>query len=115
MLTMGTIIFLAINAHAQEQVSASEQHHQDSIQMASAKDAQVEKTRDDNRMADAKLDRKQTKAKAKNAQRIENDATDAALQSKYAVKSERRAQKSRARANKQAEKALKARTKSDKN
>jgi hypothetical protein len=114
-LTMSAISFLAINVHAQEQVSASEQHRQDSVQMASAKDAQIEKTKDEARMANVKLDRKQTKAKAKNAQRIENEATDAAQQSKYAVRSERKAQKSRARANKQAEKALKARTKSDKN
>jgi hypothetical protein len=104
-----------VNAQDQTQMTRSEHHDQDSLEMASAKEAQVEKTKDDNRMADAKLDRKQTRVKAKNAQRIENDANDAARESKYAVRAERRAQRSRKQANKQADKALKARAKSDQN
>jgi hypothetical protein len=116
-MTIAAALFCTTNVNAQEQsqMARSEHHDQDSVEMASLHEAQAEKIKDDNRMADAKLDRKQTRAKAKNAQRIENDADDAARESKYAVRAERRAQKSRRQANKQADKALKARAKSDQN
>jgi hypothetical protein len=96
-------------------MSQVQRDHQDSVQTAKVTEARLETTKDENRMADAKLDRKQTKAKAKNAQRVENEANDAARESKYAVRAERRAQKSRKQANKQAEKAAKARDKSNSN
>ena len=88
---------------------------QDSNVMTPAQEAQVQNRNDENRMADAKLDRKETKAKAKEARRIENEANDAAHQSKHALKAERKAQKSRKQANQQAQKASNARDKSDKN
>jgi hypothetical protein len=78
-------------------------------------EAQVQNQKDEDRMADAKLDKKETKAKAKEAQRIENEANDAARQSKNALKAERRAQKSRKQADQQAKKASNARDKSNKN
>jgi hypothetical protein len=96
-------------------MSQVQRDHQDSVQTAKVTEARLETTKDENRMADAKLDRKQTKAKAKNAQRVENEASDAARESRYAVRAERRAQKSRKQANKQAEKAAKARDKSNSN
>jgi hypothetical protein len=78
-------------------------------------EAKVQETNDENRMANAKADRKSTKEKAKNAKRIERDANNAAKEARYAHKSEKKAQKSRRHANDQAEKATKARNKSDSN
>jgi hypothetical protein len=51
-------------------MSQVQRDHQDSVQTAKVTEARLETTKDENRMADAKLDRKQTKAKAKNAQRV---------------------------------------------
>jgi hypothetical protein len=115
MLLAGTSLF-ASRAFAQESGMSQQQRSQrDSAEVATQKEIQVQNNKDENRMASAKLDRKQAKAKAKNAQRVENDANDAARQSKYEVRAERRAQKSRKQANKQAEKAAKARDKSNSN
>ena len=88
---------------------------QDSMDAATHKEALVQNRNDENRMADAKLDRKETKAKAKEAKRVENEANDAARQSKNALKAERKAQKSRKQADQQAKKASNAREKSNKN
>jgi len=70
---------------------------------------------DEARMTDAKLDRKQTKAKSKDAKRVEQEASNAARESKSALRAEKKAQKSRKEATKQAKRASDARTKSDKN
>jgi hypothetical protein len=86
----------------------------DSIQLL--KDEQsATKANDEVRMRDAKRDRKSTKAKAKEADRIGREANDAAKQSNNAFKAERKAQKTRKQADKQALKASKSRTKSDQN
>jgi hypothetical protein len=114
-LLAGTSLF-ASPVFAQESGLSQQQRNQrDSAEVATQKEIQVQNNKDENRMASAKLDRKQAKAKAKNAQRVEKDANDAARQSKYEVRAERRAQKSRKQANKQAEKAAKARDKSNSN
>jgi hypothetical protein len=73
------------------------------------------KVDDENRMASAKLNRKQSRAKAKEAKRAENDANDAVSESKASVRAERRAQKSRRAATKQAKRAARAIEKSGHN
>jgi hypothetical protein len=115
-MSVATASFFTGQALAQDNpMSQAQRNQKDSVEDATLREAQAQNTKDENRMADAKLDRKQTKAKAKNAQRIENDANDAARESRYAVRAERRAQKSRKQANKQAEKAAEARDKSNSN
>jgi hypothetical protein len=102
-------------AQSSGDMAKTERDKKDSVKTATLREEQVQSVKDENRMADAKLDQKQTKAKAQKAQRIEKDANDAARESRYAVRAERKAQKSRKAANKQAEKASKAREKSNKN
>src|SRR5687768_14713263 len=77
-----------------------ERNKKDSAETVTLKEAQTPSTKDKNRMAGAKLERKQTQAKSENARRIEKDANDAARESRYAVRAERQAQKSRKQANK---------------
>jgi hypothetical protein len=116
-LGMSAAIFYAGEVRAQDdsEISKSHQQAKDSLQRISANEARLQKTNDETRMTAAKHDKKQTKAKAKNARRIENDANTAARESRSAMRAERRAQKSRRQANDQAEKASKARNKSDRN
>ena len=64
---------------------------------------------------DLKSEKRETKAKAKEAQQIEDEANDAARESKMAYRKEKKAQRARERADKQSKKAAKARTISDKN
>lgn len=85
---------------------------QDSTELAQTRNLQE---MNEERMADVKKERAQTRAKAKESQRVSGDAEDAAKQSRQAVRAEKRAQKSRERADRQAEKAEKARIKSDGN
>jgi len=61
-------------------------------------------------LSDLKSEKSKTKATAKEAQRVENNANAAAHESKVAYRSEKKAQKARAKADKQAKKAAKART-----
>ena len=116
-LTLAAASLFAGQAFAQNSdvMTQAQRDRKDSVETATHQEAQVQTRNDENRMADAKLDRKETKAKAKEAQRIENEANDAARQSKNALKAERKAQKSRKQANQQAQKASDARDKSDKN
>lgn len=74
---------------------------------------QERKSSDD--LSNLKSEKNKTKAKAKEAQRVENDANDAAHESKVAYRTEKKAQKARIQADKQAKKAAKARTTSDNN
>ncbi len=116
-LTLAAASFFAGQAFAQDSnvMTQAQRERKDSVQTATHQEAQVQNRNDENRMADAKLDRKETKAKAKEARRVENEANDAAHQSKNALKAERKAQKSRKQANQQAQKASDARDKSNKN
>lgn len=66
-------------------------------------------------LSDLKSEKRETKAKAKEAQRVEGEANDAARESKIAYRQEKKAQKAREQADKQSKKAARARTKSDKN
>jgi hypothetical protein len=114
-LGAGSLFTTHTFAQSSGDMTQTERDRKDSVETAALTEAQVQSTKDKNRMADAKQDRKQTKAKAENAQRIENDANDAARESRYALRGERRAQKSRKQANQQAEKAANAREKSNNN
>jgi hypothetical protein len=116
-LTLGAALLFAGNAQGQErsEMSQGERNRMDSLEAISKKEVQIEKSKDEERMAEAKSDRRKTRAKAKDAQRVERDANTAARESRSAVRSERKAQKSRRQANKQADKASKAREKSDNN
>lgn len=102
-------------AQSSERMTDSDRDKKDSLETVTLREEQIQNTKNRNRMEDAKLDRKQTRAKAENAQRIQNDADDAARESRYALRAERRAQKSRKQANQQAEKAADAREKSNNN
>lgn len=66
-------------------------------------------------LSDLKAEKKETKAKAREAQRIEDEANDAAMESRMAYRKEKKAQKAREQADKQTKKAAKARTISDRN
>jgi Na+-transporting NADH:ubiquinone oxidoreductase subunit NqrC len=116
-LTFIAASLIASKVYSQSRIEMNkvELDRNDSVDTATRNEAKVLETKDQNTMANAKVDRKETKAKAKAAKRIERDANDAAKQSRYAVTSERKAQKSRKQANDQAEKASKARDKSDNN
>ena len=66
-------------------------------------------------LSDLKSEKMETRATAKEAQRVEDEANDAARESKIAYRQEKKAQKARQQADKQSKKAAQARTKSDKN
>lgn len=112
---------ITIETYGQHRIDISsderndERNHKDSLEIISKNEMRAQKTKDDNRMADAKIDRRETKAKAIDARRIERDARAAAKESRLAVKSERKAQHSRRQAINQAKKASRARDKSDNN
>ena len=116
-LTLAAATFFAGQAFAQtsNDMTQAQRERKDSVETAARQEVQVQNRKDENRMADAKHDRNETKANAKEAQRVESEANDAARESKNALRAERKAQKSRKQANKQAEKDSNARDKSDKN
>lgn len=116
-IALGSLSLLSFKMYGQnrDEMSKDEIARMDSVESATLKAERTQNTKDENRMADFKQDRKQTRAKAKDAQRVERDASAAARESRTAVRSERKAQKSRKAANRQAEKASKAREKSDNN
>lgn len=114
---LGGLSVLSPAAYGQEnnEISKVEIARNDSLETAFQKEKQVQKTNDENTIADFRSDKKETKAKAKEARRVNKEAKIAARESRAAWKSERRAQKSRRQADKQAEKASSARIRSDKN
>jgi len=67
------------------------------------------------KMTAAKTEQADTKANARKARRVGEEADEAAKQSKDAVKAEKKAQKSRKKADKQAQKVKAARDKSNLN
>ena len=105
-----TGLFFTISHRTTAQDSSYETARIDSLAKV-----QLDKREDAKNLSDLKSERKATKAKAKEAQRVVDDADDAARESKIAYRKEKQAQKSREQADKQARKAAKARRKSDKN
>lgn len=108
-LTFGACTFLTSHLYAQEQQPVVTQD------ATVAEQVKSQDKLDEERMAEARSDRKATKAKAKDAQRVESDANSAARESKNAYKAEKKAQKARKKADKQAKSAEKARNKSNEN
>jgi hypothetical protein len=116
--TLGATSFFAIESFAQERPLMTRAEHQrmDSLETVITKEQQqTQKGQDDANLRDMKQSRNETKAKAKEAQRVEMEASDAARESKSAYKTERKAQKARKQADRQAQRAAAARNKSNKN
>jgi hypothetical protein len=95
---------------ARDEMGKDKQDRVDSLQQVLD-----QKGKDEDRMAVAKNARKETKAKAREAQRVEQEASDAARESRSALRIERKAQKARKNADRQAQRASKARDRSNKN
>lgn len=117
MAAMSLLSLFSSELFAQERndMSKAEIAHADSLAAVSLKEEQVQQTNDANTIAEYKIDRNQTRAKARDAQRVENEANAAARESRSALRAEKKAQKARTDATRQAKKASKAREKSDKN
>ena len=77
--------------------------------------AKDEQRRDSENLSDLKAEKRETRAKAREAQRVESEANNAAMESRIAYRKEKKAQKAREQADKQAKKAAKARDISDEN
>jgi hypothetical protein len=116
-LTLCILALFTIQASAQEQTQVSNTQDQvDSMKTVYERDqAKTQREVDSDRMTEVRNERGETKAKAKEAQRVENDANEAAKESKDALRAEKKAQKLRRKADKQAETAEDAREKSDRN
>jgi hypothetical protein len=115
------VMFLLIGYNAIAQDSTARRYGEDARidSMARAYHQQEaikdQDRKDSDNLTDLKSEKRETRAKAKEAQRVERDANDAARESKLAYRREKKAQKAREQADKQSRKAAKARTKSDKN
>jgi hypothetical protein len=109
-----TATLLSFESFGQD-LKTREQARTDSIRKIDQNLQNQQQSKDQYRMDNAKDASNDTKAKAKEAKRVEQDATNASDQSKKALKQEKRAQKSRSKADQQAKKASKARDKSDNN
>lgn len=119
----GALSLLSAQLYGQEQRERGEDqvaqrdslNTADSLYQISEKGSQARKAKDESTLADYRYDRKQTKAKAQEAQRVQSDANVAARESRYALRSEKKAQRARRDADRQAERASKARERSDRN
>lgn len=112
------MVCLSINfsLHAQDSTGLDGRQYQaDSLSRVTQQQEAKEKRANAESVSDLKDQRNATRENAKEARRVEKDASDAARQSKNAYRQERRAQKARIQADKQAKKAERARRKSDKN
>lgn len=112
---VGSIMCIDAYGQNRSDMSTTDLERYDSLNEATRTEAKVEEAKNRDRMAHAKADKRETRANAKAARNVERDAQDAANESKHAVRLERRAQKLRKQANHQAERATKARDKSDRN
>jgi hypothetical protein len=117
-LALTTVSSFTIGVYGQSQplLTRDEHQHLDSLETAQkANQAQLQDEKDKDNLSDMRKSKRETKAKAKEAQRLESDANDAARQSKNAYKTEKRAQKARKQADRQSRKATEAKRKSDNN
>ena len=108
---------LSYSAAAQDSTMNDDNARADSLANAYNQQemAKNEKIKNSENLSDLKTEKRDTKAKAKEAQRVENEANNAARESKTAYRKEKKAQRAREQADKQSKKAAKARTISDKN
>jgi hypothetical protein len=116
-LILSALSLFSYELYGQERTEMSKQERDrlDSLQKVDIQVQEQQKADDKNAMDDAKSATIQTKAKAKEAQRVERDANAASVESKKALKMEKNAQKARKNADQQSQKASEARDKSDKN
>jgi hypothetical protein len=116
-LTLSTLSLFAYYLYGQDRTEMSklERDRMDSLQKVDLKVQEQQIAEDKNAIDNAKNASIQTKAKAKEAQRVERDASAASSESKKALKMELNAQKARKNADQQSQKASDARDKSDKN
>lgn len=112
-LSVSAVFLFADEVYSQmlNETNKRERNSLDSLKVVNLNEAQVQKARDEFGMAYTKLNRKQPKAKTKEAQRIQGDSNNTEKESKHAV----RAEKLRKQSIKQAERTSKTRDKSDKN
>ncbi len=112
-LALGASTFTAIDAAAQQ--SSNDRLNEQLDSSANAKNSEIEmqKKSDAQTLSDLKHDRSDTKLEAKEAQRVETNASNSAKASKNAYKSEKKAQKARRHANSNAKKAEQAKRKND--
>jgi hypothetical protein len=116
-ISIFSLITVAFLSFGQDPFSlkARDQARADNIRKVDQNLQNQQESKDKSRMDNAKDASIDTKAKAKEAKRVEQDATNASDQSKKALKQEKRAQRTRSKANQQAKKASDARDKSDNN
>lgn len=119
-LILPALVFLNIHdVVAQETAAerAAEKERIDSLVIAIDQKEVIEENQRENseELSNLKSEKRNTKAKAKEAQRIEGEANDAARESKSAYRKEKKAQRTRESADKQSKKAAKARAVSDEN
>jgi hypothetical protein len=116
-LTLSALSLFAYNLYGQERTEMSklERDRMDSLQKVDLKVQEQQKAEDKVAIDNAKNASIETKAKAKEAQRVEREASAASNESRKALKMEKNAQKARKNADQQSQKASEARDKSDKN
>jgi len=110
-------MFLSIESSGQDplDLKTRENAREDSIRKIDQNLQNQQESKDKYKMDNAKDASNDTKAKAKEAKRLEKDATNASDQSKKALRQEKKAQRTRANADEQAKKASTARDKSNSN
>jgi hypothetical protein len=118
-VVMGAALLVTSQVSAQDEsdkMTKAEFRRADSLELANKNEQlRIRKNTDAKSISDLKSERRDSKVKAKEADRVKKEADDAAKQSKNAYKAERKAQNARKRADAQAKKALKSREKSDQN
>ena|SRR5688572_21845667 len=116
-LFIGATTFFITEVHSQppNETSTHKANRIDSLEVVHLNEMQVQRARDEFKVAYALVNRKQPKAKKKEAKHVESEASAAARESRKEIREEAKAQKQRAKADKQAANASKARDKSDKN
>ena len=110
-LALGSSALVAFDANAQGDVRNNAQI--DSLENVRDGQIQAQKTTDAQTLSDLKDSKSDTKREAKEAQRVETNAENSAKASKNAYKTEKKAQKARRHADAQAEKAAKAKKKTN--
>jgi hypothetical protein len=114
--TLSALSLFTSEVYGQQRYELRTTEHEgmDSLQDA-REQVKVQKEKDEDRMAIVKNERRETKAIAKEAQRVNREANDAARESNNALRAEKKAQAARKHADRQAQRAARARDKSDEN
>jgi hypothetical protein len=111
----GLLLVSIVNGQGRNKMPRLELKRMDSLEVASLIRGSKEKVKEEKRMSEARSYAKQTKATAKHARMLQEEANDAGREARYARRSESRAQKARKQADFQTDIASKAGDKSDQN